>query len=158
MTLNKIINLVLLGVVIWFGYTQLLPWFRSLGSGPGMGTGSFDAGDGEDAECVEAARDAAAVFSEEMRSFSRPPIDRDAWDRAYLRIENRIARADDLCSCSRPACSSARGALTTLRDLGSDFSAAARGDRAPPVNAASSLSRVYDSLDSAAQLARGYDF
>ena len=91
------------------------------------------------------------VFSEEMRSFSRPPINLDAWDRTYLRIENRIADADDKCSCSRPACFTAQGALGGLRELGDDFSAAARGDGAPPINAASALSRVYDTLDMAAQ-------
>ncbi|HVR30931.1 MAG TPA: hypothetical protein VMS86_15515 [Thermoanaerobaculia bacterium] len=154
MTLNKVINVALLALVIWFGYTQLLPWFRSLGDG-GAGRRSFGAGQGEEAKCVEAARDAAAVFSAEMRRFSRPPIDREAWDRTYLRIENRIARADDLCSCSRPACANARSALATLRDLGGDFSSAARGSGSPPIHAASSLSRVYDNLDAAAQLSRG---
>ena len=54
-------------------------------------------GTGEEADCVIAAREAAQVFSDEMRSFSKPPIDVNAWDRTYLRIENRIAAADDKC-------------------------------------------------------------
>jgi hypothetical protein len=153
MTLNKIINTLLLAAVLYFGYTQILPWFRSLGSGPG--TRSFtDAGSGEEGKCVDAARAAAEVFSEEMRSFSRPPIDANAWDNAYLRIENRMAVADDACSCSRPACGTAQSGLAGLRDLASDFSRAARGDGAPPINAASAMSRVYDSFDLAAEQAR----
>jgi len=153
LTMNKVINLVLLAVVVWFGYTQVLPWFRSLGTGPG--SRAFNAGGGEDGECVMAARQAAEVFSEVMRGFSRPPIDRNEWDSAYLRIENRITNADDRCSCSRPACSNARAALSDLRGLADDFSIAARSDGAPPINAASSLSRIYDNLDRAAEVARG---
>jgi hypothetical protein len=149
-TLNKIINFVLLIGALYFLWTYVVPWFRGLGAGPGSRS-YVDAGKGEDADCVIAARKAAEVFSEEMRSFSRPPIDLDAWDRAYLRIENRIADADDKCSCSRPACFTAQGALGGLRELGDDFSAAARGDGAPPINGASAISRVYDTLDQAAQ-------
>jgi hypothetical protein len=156
---NKIINFALLAAVIWFGYTQILPWFRSLNpTSSSRRGGSFDAGQGEDAECVEAARHAAETFSEEMRAFSRPPIDREAWDRAYLRVENRIGVADDLCTCERDACSSARAALSTLRDLGDDFSSAARGDGEPPLNAASALSKIYDNIDAAAEQARGSSF
>jgi hypothetical protein len=89
-----------------------------------------------------------------MRSYSKPPIDANDWDKTYLRIENRIAAAEDKCSCSRPGCTSAQGALGDLRQLGDDFSDAARGDGAPPINAASSMSRVYDQLDLAAQQSR----
>jgi hypothetical protein len=154
MTLNKVINLVLLVAVIYFGYTYVVPWFRSLGSGPG--SRSFtDAGGGEQGKCVDAARQAAEIFSEEMRSFSRPPIDADAWDRTSLRIENRIASADDACSCSRPACGTAQSGLSSLRELVGDFSRAARGDGAPPINAASTMNRVYDAFDLAAEQARG---
>jgi hypothetical protein len=149
-TLNKIINFVLLIAAIYFLWTYVVPWFRGLGSGPGSRS-YVDAGKGEDADCVIAARKAAEVFADEMRSFSRPPIDLDAWDRTYLRIENRIAAADDECDCSRPACSTAQGALGSLRELGDDFSIAARGDGTPPINAASSLGRIYDALDLAAQ-------
>jgi hypothetical protein len=153
MTLNKVINVILLAAVLYFGYTEILPWFKSLGTGPGSRS-YVDAGAGEDGECVTAARQAAEVFSEEMRSFAQPPIDREAWDRTYLRIENRIASASDLCACTRPACFTARGGLSTLRDLGADFSRAARGDGAPPINAASAMNRVYDNLDLAAEQAR----
>jgi hypothetical protein len=155
--LTKAINVVLLVAVLWFGYTQVLPWFRSLGSGPGSRSFKGDTGTGDDAKCVDAARQAAEVFSEEMRAFSRPPVDREKWDSAYLRIENRIGRADDLCGCSRPACFTAQGGLADLRELGGDFASAARGDGAPPLNAASTLSRVYDKLDAAAEQSRGYE-
>jgi hypothetical protein len=152
MMLNKIINLVLLAAVLYFGYTYVVPWFRSLGSGPG--SRSFaDAGSGEDGKCVDAARRAAEVFSEEMRSFSQPPIDEIAWDKAYLRIENRLAAADDACSCSRPACGTAQSGLAGLRDLAADFSRAARGNGPPPINGASALSRAYDAFDMAAEQA-----
>lgn len=154
MRLNKIINFVLLVASIYFLWTYVIPWFKGLGTGPGSRS-YVAAGEGEDAECVVAARQAAEVFSEEMRSFSRPPIDLDAWDRSYLRIENRIANADDKCSCPRPACSTAQGALGRLRELGDDFSSAARGDGAPPINGASAISRVYDTLDQAAQESSG---
>ena len=155
-TANKIINFVFLIAAVYFLWTYVIPWFRSLGTGPGSrsyvdaGKG-VDAGTGEDGDCVIAARKAAEVFADEMRSFSKPPIDLDAWDRTYLRIENRIAAADDECDCSSPACSTAQGALGSLRELGDDFSTAARGDGTPPINAASSLSRIYDTLDLAAQ-------
>jgi hypothetical protein len=156
MTLSKVINLILLAAVLYFGYTQVIPWFRSLGSGPGSKSFS-DPGAGEGGRCVTAARQAAEVFSEEMRSFSQPPIDVDAWDRTYLRIENRISNADQACACSRPACFTAQGGLGTLRELGDDFSRAARGAGTPPINAASAMNRVYDALDLAAEQARsGY--
>ena len=155
--MNKVINLVLLAAIVWFGYTQVLPWFRSLGTGSGSRSFKGDTGTGEDAECVDAARQAAEVFSEEMRAFSRPPIDRDKWDSAYLRIENRIDRAAELCDCARPACDTAQSGLADLRDLGGDFASAARGDGAPPLNAASALSRAYDKLDAAAGQSRGFD-
>ncbi|HEX2462984.1 MAG TPA: hypothetical protein VHR17_00085 [Thermoanaerobaculia bacterium] len=148
--LNKIINFVLLVVAVWFLWTSVIPWFRGLGSGPGSRS-YVEAGKGEEGDCVMAARNAAEVFAEEMRSFSKPPIDLDAWDRTYLRIENRIAAADDECDCSRPACYTAQGALGSLRELGDDFSAAARGDGTPPINGASTINQVYDTLDHAAQ-------
>jgi hypothetical protein len=154
MTMNKIINVVLLGAALYFGWTYVIPWFRSLGSGPGSRS-YVEAGSGDEAKCVDAAREAAEKFSEEMRSFSKPPIDRNAWDNAYLRIENRITNADQLCSCPRPGCVTAQGALENLRDLGDDFASAARGDGTPPINGASTLSRVYDILDQAAEQSRG---
>ena len=134
MTMNKIINFVLLVAVIWAGYTYIVPWFKSLGTG-GTSRALSPTGTGEEAECVIAARDAAQVFADEMRSFSRPPIDANHWDRAYLRIENRISAADDKCGCARPGCDTAQGALADLRQLGDDFSSAARGDRSPSINA-----------------------
>jgi hypothetical protein len=154
MTLNKIINFVLLVAAIYFLWTYVVPWFKSLGSGPGSRS-YVAAGKGEEADCVIAAREAAEAFAGEMRSFSRPPIDANDWDRAYLRIENRIAAADDKCDCQRPGCVTVQGALGDLRDLGSDFSSAANGDGAPPVNAASAMNRIYDTLDMAAQQSRG---
>jgi hypothetical protein len=153
--LTKAINVVLLVAVLWFGYTQILPWFRSLGTGSASRSFKGSTGTGDDAKCVDAARQAAEVFSEEMRGFSRPPVDREKWDSSYLRIENRIGRADDLCDCPRPACAMAQGGLADLRELGSDFSIAARGDGSPPLNAASTLSRVYDKLDAAAAQSSG---
>jgi hypothetical protein len=153
MTLNKIINFLLLVAAIYFLWTYVVPWFKSLGTGPA--SRDFVAGgSGEEGDCVTAARAAAERFSEEMRSFSRPPIDANDWDRAYLRIENRIAAADDECSCSRPGCLTAQGALGDLRQLGADFAAAARGDGAPPVNGASTMNKVYDALDMAAEQSR----
>jgi hypothetical protein len=154
MTLNKIINFVLLAAAIYFGWTYVIPWFRELGSG-GASRSFVDAGEGEDADCVIAARQAAEVFADEIKSFSKPPIDANAWDKTYLRIENRIAAAEDKCSCSRPGCSTAQGALGSLRELGDDFASAARGDGSPPVNAASAINRVYDALDQAATEAQG---
>jgi hypothetical protein len=154
MTLNKIINVVLLVAVVYFGWTYVIPWFKSLGSGPGSRIYA-EVGTGEEAKCVTAARDAAESFSEELKSFAKPPIDTDKWDRTWLRIENRISKADDVCGCGRPGCLTAQGALGNLRDLGSDFDNAARGGGAPPVNAASTMNRVYDALDMAAQQSRG---
>jgi hypothetical protein len=155
MTLNKIINSILLVAAIYFGYTYVVPWFKSLGTGSSSRALDSATGTGEEADCVISARDAAQVFSDEMRSFSRPPIDVNKWDKTYLRIENRIAAAEDKCSCSRPGCFTVQGALGDLRQLGDDFSSAARGDGTPPVNAASSMSRIYDALDLAAQQSRG---
>jgi hypothetical protein len=156
MTMNKVINVLLLVAVLYFGWVFVVPWFKSLGTiGSGSDSRSFsDTGGGEEGKCVTAAREAAEVFSNELRSFSRPPIDAGDWDRTWLRIENRIGRADDLCSCSRPGCFTAQGALSSLHELGDEFSTAARGDGAPPVNAASTMSRVYDTLDMAAQQSR----
>ena len=153
-TMNKIINVILLVAVLWAGYTYIVPWFKSLGSGSSS-RALTATGTGEEADCVIAAREAAQVFADEMRSYSKPPIDANDWDRTYLRIENRIAAADDKCGCSRPGCLTAQGALSDLRQLGDDFSNAARGDKSPPLNAASTMSRVYDNLDVAAQQSRG---
>ena len=154
MTMNKIINVILLVAAIWAGYTYIVPWFKSLGTGSSS-RALTATGTGEEADFVIAARDAAQTFSDEMRSFSKPPIDVNDWDRTYLRIENRIGAADDKCGCSRPGCLTAQGALGDLRQLGDEFSAAARGDGAPPINGASSMSRIYDTLDLAAQQSRG---
>jgi hypothetical protein len=154
MTMNKIINVILLVAAIWAGYTYIVPWFKSLGTGSSS-RALTATGTGEEADCVIAAREAAQVFGDEMRSFSKPPIDANDWDRTWLRIENRIGAADDKCGCSRPGCQTAQGALADLRRLGDDFSRAADGDRSPPVNAASTLSRVYDNLDTAAAQSRG---
>ena len=154
MTLNKIINVILLAVAIYFGYTFVVPWFKSLGTGSSS-RALTATGTGEEADCVIAAREAAQAFSDELRSFSKPPIDASEWDRTYLRIENRIAAADGRARARERGCFTAQGALGDLRQLGDDFSTAARGDGTPPLNAASSMSRIYDTLDLAAQQSRG---
>ena len=104
-----------------------------------------DAGTGEDGDCVIAARKAAEVFSDEMRSFSKPPIDLDAWDRTYLRIENRIAAADDECDCSGPPAPPRRArsvrcgsSATTSRPR---LEATARRRSTPPRRSAASTTR-----------------
>ncbi len=144
-TLNKIINFVLLVAALYFLLDLRVPWFRALGTGPGsrsyVGTGT-----GEEGDCVIAARKAAEVFSDEMRSFSKPPIDVDAWDRTYLRIENRIAAAEDECDCARPgllhrAGRAGRAARARRRLLERRLEATARRRSTPPRRSAASTTR-----------------
>ena len=156
MTLNKIINVILLVAALYFGYTFVIPWFKSLGRARVQGRGLRHAGTGEEADCVIAAREAARGLR------GRDAVLLQAADRRqrlgpHLPAHREPHRgADDKCDCSRPGLPAPRRERSAICASSATTSPTPRAATARRRSTrASSMSRIYDALDLAAQQSRG---
>lgn len=147
------VKLAVLAVLVYFGYTQGLPWIqRQLGSGGA--TASDGTGDGgEDAaHCVRLATRANDSLGGAIRDFAAPPIDLDAWEGTRSRVEGEISDARAECGCSLEACRKASSALDELQGLLGDWDSGFRSGRTP-LNPARQQEAIYSLLNEAQGLA-----
>ena len=113
--MGKIIKLIVLAAVIYFALTYAIPWIKGLAGAPlrtGGASAETDAG-----RCIDRASRANSAFGQEVRRFSRPPVQVNAWSTAVTRVKIKIADANSACYCSSPACPKAREALSELQTL-----------------------------------------
>ena len=148
--MGKIIKLIVVAGIIYFGLTYAIPWFKGLAGAP-LRTGGASTGSGA-GRCIDLASRASSAFGEEIRRFSRPPFDVNAWSASVTRLQIKMADADSACYCPSAACPKAREALSELRTLVSQFEGFVRGDATGMSNPASLQERVDQLLDEARAL------
>ena len=148
--MGRIIKLIVVAAVIYFALSYAVPWIKGLAGAPlRSGGGNTDTGAGR---CIDLASRASSAFGEEVRLFSSPPVDVNAWGASVTRIQLKVADAESACYCSSPACPKAREALSELRSLVSQMDGFVRGDATGMSNPASYAERVDQLLDEARAL------
>ena len=143
---SRIVKLAVVVAVVYFGYTQILPWIQDIRTGPG-GSGSAASGfdDGGAARCIDLARRASSTLGSEMRRYTKPPFDLADWSASVNKVEMKIYAADSDCRCSAPGCDRARQALSEIKGVLAHFDNMVRGD-------ASGFSNPADQLQEADRL------
>lgn len=126
---SRVVRLIVVAAVVYVGYTQVYPWFKSITGGPGA-SASQDSGfsDGGARRCIDLAARASSTLGGELRQYTKPPIDLVDWSATVNKVEMKIYQADSDCRCSAPGCSEARQALSEMRNLLASFDSTARGD------------------------------
>lgn len=152
--MGKLLTLAVVIVVVYFVYTQGLPWIEERLDGPGAAsTAVGEEGSPGGSGCIDAAEGANRVLHGELVRFGRPPIDPNAWSMAYQSISRAISTAEvDCSSCFGQACRSAQEALAEMRGLALQFDDAARGEAHGWSNPASAQERIDSLLDQARSL------
>ncbi len=123
--MRGLIKLAILAAVAYFGYTELLPRYRSLQQSK-VADQQADQDARQALECVSTAESVASDFAREIRQFSRPPVDTGLWSTFMIRTSGRISTADSTCRCPDEACTSAAAALLEQRRLLNRFDAMVR--------------------------------
>ena len=150
--MERIIKLVIVVVILYFAYTEFLPWVKKeLGMGTSSSITESTEGGGA---CVALAADASLALGVGIRPFVQPPINVNAWETTNLRIESRISEAESACFCFEPSCDKANEALSVLRNLLSELDGGFRGDSPMPLNGARDQTRADALLSEAEDLAR----
>ncbi len=148
--MKRIIQLAVLAALIYVVVQQapqLVENVSDLGSGLSRRGSSVGLG-----ACVVAAEGASETFGRELRQFSDPPIDLEAWDLFIEGLKEQIYHAEAECSCPRTSCERATEALGELNRLIADFDNSLRGSGVP-LNPA----RQQETIDRLLKRAREFD-
>jgi hypothetical protein len=147
---SRIVKVIVVIAIVYFGYTQVVPWIKSVGGGPG-GTGNTDTGfdDGGARRCIDLAARASSTMGSEMRQYTKPPFDLVDWSATVNKMEMKIYAADSDCRCSAPGCSEARQALSEIKSLLATFDGMVRGDTTGFTNPANQLQEADRLLEEA---------
>jgi hypothetical protein len=149
---RKLVQLVLLVAVAYFGITRGLPWVRNWVDSvtqekiEGRTDPSLDA----TGYCVHLAHQAGAFVSRELRDLSPPPADSTRWVDAADEIEERVRSAENACSCPSDACEVATQALLQIRDLVAEANRILLGD----TGLAPNFARRQEEIDALLEQAR----
>jgi hypothetical protein len=131
-TVARVVKLLVVVVVLYFGVTQGLPWIRQRVEGvtqdkvEGRPDPSLDADD----YCVRLAHQASAFVGQELRVLAPPPAENSGWVNAADDIERYVREAENACSCPEDACEVAGEALSQIRSLVADANDVLHGDTA----------------------------
>ena len=147
---SRIVKVIVVIAIVYFGYTQVVPWIKSVGGGPG-GAGSADSAfpDGGASRCIDLASGASSTLGREMRRYAKPPFDLAEWGATVNKVEMKIYAADSDCRCSAPGCSEARQALSEIKSLLATFDGIVRGDTSGFSNPANKLQEADRLLEEA---------
>lgn len=100
--------------------------------------------------CTSDASLAADAWGSGVGKFANPPYDTAAWDEFRNRIETQARRAEEKCLCAEPGCSTAKGAMSDLRNLLAEMDQSLRSGSPPP----SDLVQRQEAIDNAVNTAR----
>ena len=129
-------------LLVWFGWK----WVRK-----NQHTNSIESAGASAAQsCTSAASSAADAWGDGVGRFANPPYDTAAWDSFRSDIESRARRAEEKCICSENACTTARRAMSDLRNLIAEMDQSLRSGSPPP----SDLVQRQEAIDSAVNQAR----
>ncbi len=148
--MSKLIKIGVLVLLVYLAITKLPPLLdkvTDMGSGLGRKSSSVS-----QSQCVSAAERASESFTDEMRNYSRPPIDLEAWSQSLESVRAHINEADARCNCDRSSCHRAAEALGELNGLIAEFDNSLRGDGVP-MNPA----RRQETIDRLLKRAREFD-
>lgn len=96
--------------------------------------------------CQFEARSAADYWSSNVSHFASPPYDVSSWQDFKSTVDDRMARAEEKCSCSDDACTRGREAMTELRMAVSDMDASVRSGGPPPSDLVQRAERIDQAL------------
>ena len=100
--------------------------------------------------CTSAASLTADAWGSGVGHFANPPYDTAAWDEFRSRIESQARRAEEKCLCAEPGCSTAKGAMSDLRNLITEMDQSLRSGSPPPAD----LVQRQEAIDNAVNAAR----
>lgn len=99
--------------------------------------------------CVFEARGASDYWGGTIGRFANPPYDMQAWDDFKSKLDARIARAQDKCSCDDESCKLGRQAVDDLRGFVSEMDSAIRNGSSPPSDAVQRQERIDNTINDA---------
>ncbi len=114
--MRRIVNLVVFGALLYFGYTRALPWLQAKRATEQQATTEVAA----TTRCLTAAENAAWSVSDEALPFvegTELPVDRVLWGGVLVRVGSQLAKADNACTCPTDACHTASLATREARRL-----------------------------------------
>ncbi len=127
--MGKILKVAVFALLIYVAIKEVPPLVdkvSEMGEGLSRKGGSVSQGD-----CVPAAEAASESFTNEMRNYTKPPFDLDAWDLSMERVREYVYEAESKCSCGRDSCVRATQALDELNGLIDEFDNSLRGEGMP---------------------------
>ena len=139
--MRGLIKLAILATVAYFGYTELLPRYRSYQQSK-VADEQADQDAQQAHHCVSVAESVASDFAREIRRFSRPPVDTGLWSTFMVQTSGQLSSADSACRCPDAACISAAAALLEQRRLLNQFDGMVRGTSTGISNPAVSTERI----------------
>lgn len=144
---SRIVKVVVVIAIVYFGYTQVVPWVKSVGGGSGATDSGFS--DGGASRCIDLAGRASSTLGSELRQYTKPPFDLVDWSATVNKVEMKIYEANSNCRCSAPGCNEARQALSEIKSLLVTFDGMVRGDTSGFTNPAAQLQEADRLLDEA---------
>ena len=151
---GRLVQLIVLGIVAYYGYTVGLPWAKerfNLRSEPT----EEDRAAEEAFFCVSQGDRANDQLVSEVRQIIRPPVDQAVWSTVLIQVGGSISAAETACSCSGEACARVGEAMYELRQLLTLFDDMVGGRSQSFGNPAVRQERVDRLLNEARSLAGG---
>lgn len=152
MQTRTLLRLVIVGAVLLFLWKQGLPWLqqhRQTASPPAGAPTGTSAG----TNCVFEARAASDYWGGTISRFANPPYDMQAWDDFKSRVDGRIRRAEEKCSCSDDACRLGKQAMDELSGLVNEMDSSIRTSAPPPLDIAQRQERIDNGINDASTAA-----
>ncbi len=150
------IKLIVIGILGYFVVTQGLPMIKEKFGDRPRGAMTESASEAGLSACIGAAEQANSTLSGQIRQFSRPPIDSQAWGFAFTEISRDIGAAEIQCgSCFSESCAAAGSAVAEMRAMALQFDGMASGNSRGFSNPASRQERIDGLLQQARSLSGG---
>lgn len=144
---NTLVKLVIAAVILFVLWKEVLPKLtRNQISKPAEGTSAGT-------NCVFEARAASDYWGGTLAHFANPPYDMQAWGDFKSKVDARIGRAAEKCSCEEDACRLGRQAVDELRGLVSEMDSAIRNGGSPPSDAVQHQERIDNAINDASAAA-----
>jgi hypothetical protein len=144
---NTLVKLVIVAIVLFVLWKEVLPRLtKSEISKPAEGTSAGT-------NCVFEARGASDYWGGTLGHFANPPYDMAAWDDFKSKVDARIGRAEDKCSCEQDACKLGKQAVDELRGLAGEMDSAIRNGGSPPSDAVQRQERIDNAINDASAAA-----